>query len=220
MVQILMMLCGMAIGEDAVSNHLNIPPALPNKELSAQVWDGYYTADLNTRYHQEMAARYGTWDLCSRITAIVLGAAAVMAPLILGFKKIWVRFACAIVGAISLLAAILLTTFGFDKNYQVHAALATRWCELKNDWNELRNERETLPQDQLMVKVHRLRGKQTSIEMSEPPGPDHELHARCQAALNHSLGIEDGKEHRAESTPISTSPPETARGSGDPQPRG
>ncbi len=189
MMQTAILICGLIAVADLPAPNPVVPPFVPAKQPSVEVWDGYYTAELNTHYHQGFAAEYRTLDTWSRFAAILLGVASLVAPFMLGFKSKLMRRVSTSVGFASLIAALVLTFWNFGNLYETHATLAIRWCELAHDWNALRDERGKIPEGELLARVHALRAKQMAIETSEPPQPDEKYLKECQAKLNHRLGI-------------------------------
>jgi hypothetical protein len=179
MIQAVVLICGLCVGADAPTTKSIIPPAVAAKEPSVEVWEGYYRAELNTQYHQGFASYYHALDTWARFMAILLGVVSLVAPFMFALKNKWARGSSAGIAFVALTAALVLTFWNYGNLYETHHTLAIRWLDLANDWNLLRDERDKLPETELLARVHSLRAKQTAIEQDEPVQSDE---AFCDCA--------------------------------------
>jgi len=170
------------IGADTAADH-------KAKPFGEQIWEGYYKARVHMRYHDAYARTWGRCDVGVRVVTLVLGVTAFSIPLVFGFQRKKWKMAFGVVGMVALIVALIPGALPLGDWQVRHADSYREWTNLAKAWDDLRNQRGVLPDDELRTKVRELRSKETSIEaMAEPPGCNVAFLSQCQAAENRFQG--------------------------------
>lgn len=160
---------------------------MTHAELLDRAWELKLTADMNQRYHQELATRADTVDVRLRIGTSL----ATVGTLVLGVVSALVSsgWLAGFVGIAAFFAACfsLAVTIGpWSGLHARHAGLMHRWTELEQWADDLRLlvRRGKLDEDKLALTswvelLRTLESRRHDIDAHEP-APDPKLLERCQ----------------------------------------
>lgn len=185
-------------------------PAEPDKGLNRKIWEGYYNAELNFRYHLKQAGGVSSegWNLGA--FALVLGIAAWAIPFITLIRQHSIAVAAKTqqerlekiaaanqglgfwlvsgLSILSLVIALLINTMGHSDRSHRHMSIASQWRTLAQQWNDLRDARGRIPAEQLESQYRDLLAKQNAIEDIETPDLyDEDILRQVQSNLNKFL---------------------------------
>ena len=151
--------------------------------IDAGVYEGWYKAEVNVRYHDEVADSYAIWDRTTRISTLALSMLALAGPFVVpAWKKRWLAVAFTAT-AIS----VSLNILPLNDRYRDHAIALKRWTSLAAEWDQLKRDREVLPVLTLEARLSELKGEEVSIEDDEPVGTFRGIMNRVQESM---LGVE------------------------------
>lgn len=166
-------------------------PPEPNKDLNRKIWEGFYRAELNHRYHLKQASDTSTTGGRINLGVVILGIIAWAIP----FCTLLRQHAIAVaektkqerleklaeasrgwgfwlvnglsIGA--LVASIVVSSLGHAGRSGKHMAVAAEWEQLAQEWNDLMDARGKLPEGELDKRYHALIQEQGEISRRETP---------------------------------------------------
>ena len=84
-----------------------------HRPQSLQIWEGYFNAKSNLRYHLAESARCGWWDRALRGATLFLSVLALTGPLL--YSKAWLKWLWVGIGIVAFIAASALFVWPFGQ---------------------------------------------------------------------------------------------------------
>ncbi|MGE3241919.1 MAG: hypothetical protein AB7G28_00755 [Pirellulales bacterium] len=196
---------------------IDAPDEPANTSLPKNIWKGYYKSYLNVRFHERRANDEAWWGMVYRCVGIILSVVGFAIPVVTyqlmtnsalrkrtvgdRYQEIvgnpWVNAGTTVVGALFLIAGIILSFSSADAMSIRHAELRDEWRDLRNQFDDARTMRGKVSESELKQTYDKLVAQMEAIEKKEPPlsASDRQKLREEQYALNVALGIRlpDGK---------------------------
>lgn len=148
-------------GQDSPS-----PPAPEHRPQQLQIWDGFWHARINYRYHTLEGNRWGWWDRASRLGVCVLALLSICGPYLYEKRKLW-KGLWYTVGVASFLLTLAVFIYPFPEWTGDDTVFAGRWNQLANEWYELYEKAPNMDPDALEQGIASLKKSSVDIEAAE-----------------------------------------------------
>jgi hypothetical protein len=162
---LLAIILGSGVDDSAPSS-----PPVAQTPLNTQIWQDFWHAKINLRYHLNEADLNGCRDRATRAATIILALIALIGPVIpIPDKMSWIKWVWLGFGSVAFLVASIEFVFPFGQWASQDAILASKWNENANEWYALyqSESQQILSKEEVFERMTRLWKDVANIEGNE-----------------------------------------------------
>lgn len=141
--------------------------AAPHKPPAVQIWESFYHAKINWRYHIAEAGTWSWWNRMTTAAVVMLGVVSFGGPFVYQKSKAW-KIGWGIVGTAALVVSSLQLIWPYGEWASEHRIQASRWNQLASEWYELYEAQPSLDPKELREQIAVLNRAASEIENDEP----------------------------------------------------
>jgi len=169
------------------------PPPPEHRPQQLQIWDGFWHARINLRYHTIEAREWDRYDKISRGAVVLLAILSLAGPYVYE-KKRW-KYVWYGVGAVALAVTVAPFIWPFTEWSSEDTVFIGRWNELANEWYDLYEKAPSLDPQAVEDRISLLKKTQADIESDEKGGrydPDTMLAAEKAERAYQGFDVDPG----------------------------
>lgn len=149
---------------------------IPIQPPHVEIWEAYYHAKINWRYHLAEAGRWSGRNRTTTAAVVILGFVSFAGPFVFaftkdakskflkyGFETVWV-----LVGTIAMVVSSLQLIWPYSEWATQHKIQASRWSQVAGEWHELYQVQSQLDPKQVREQIALLNRATSEIENDEP----------------------------------------------------